>query len=220
MSLKKSKQGLLRFLGEHFLYFALTALCKSLKIKKQNHEVIENLIKKNQNYVLAFWHGTMILPWYLHGSAGFAALTSKSKDGDLLAKILKKWKFKVVRGSSSTGGDVALGIMVDYAKNNYSIAITPDGPRGPKQKFKAGAVITAKKSGIPVVLAGVGFKKKKTLSNWDQFEIPYFFTTAKIIYSKPIYVQENLSYEDTSAVISSCDEELNKLQQLAQDFKN
>jgi lysophospholipid acyltransferase (LPLAT)-like uncharacterized protein len=220
MSLKKSKQGVLRFLGEHFLYFALTALCKSLKIKKQNYEVIENLMEKNQNYVLAFWHGTMILPWYLHGSAGFAALTSKSKDGDLLAKILKKWKFKVVRGSSSTGGDVALGIMIDYAKNNFSIAITPDGPRGPKQKFKAGAVITAKKSGIPVVLAGVGFKKKKTLSNWDQFEIPYFFTTAKIIYSKPIYVQENLSYEDTSAVISGCDEELNKLQQLAQDFKN
>ncbi len=220
MSLKKSKQGVLRFLGEHFLYFALTALCKSLKIKKQNYEVIENLMEKNQNYVLAFWHGTMILPWYLHGSAGFAALTSKSKDGDLLAKILKKWKFKVVRGSSSTGGDVALGIMVDYAKNNFSIAITPDGPRGPKQKFKAGAVITAKKSGIPVVLAGVGFKKKKTLSNWDQFEIPYFFTTAKIIYSKPIYVQENLSYAETSAVISDCDEELNKLQQLAQNFKN
>jgi hypothetical protein len=220
MSLKKSKQGMLRFLGDHFLYYAVTALCKSLKIEKKNFKVIEELKIKKQNFVLAFWHGTMILPWYLHGATDFAALTSKSKDGDLLAKILKRWKYKVVRGSSSTGGDVALGIMVDYAKNKYSIAITPDGPRGPKQKFKAGAVITAKKSGIPVVLAGVGFKKKKTLNNWDRFEIPHFFTKAKIIYSEPIYVQENLSYEETSAVISSCDEELNKLQQLAQDFTN
>ena len=219
MSLKKSKQHILRFLGDHFLYYAITVLCKSLKIEKYNYEVIEKLISKNQNYVLAFWHGTMLLPWYLHGAPNFAALTSKSKDGDLLAKILKKWKYQVVRGSSSTGGDVALGVMVDYARNKYSIAITPDGPRGPRQNFKAGAVVTAKKTKIPVVLAGVGFKRKKILSNWDKFEIPYFFTCAKVVYSDPIYVDSNLTYDETSAIISKCDVELNMLQQQAQDFK-
>ncbi len=218
MSLKKSKQLLLRFLGDHFLYYAITVLCKSLKIEKQNQEVIEKLKLKNQNFVLAFWHETMLLPWYLHGAPDFTALTSKSKDGDLLAKILIKWKYNVVRGSSSIGGDVALENMVDYAKNKHSIAITPDGPRGPKHKFKAGAVITAKKSGISLVLAGVGFKKKKTLSNWDKFEIPYFFTRAKIVYSEPIYVEGNLSYEDTSTVISNCENELNRLQDKAGNF--
>lgn len=218
MSLKKYGQGVLRFLGYHFLYYILNILCKSLMIVKQNYEVIDRLNKDKQNYVLAFWHGTMLLPWYLHGSQNFAALTSKSKDGDLLARILKKWKYKVIRGSSSTGGDVALGIMVDYAKNKYSIAITPDGPRGPRQNFKAGAVITAKKTGIPLVLAGVGFKRKKFLSNWDKFEIPYFLTTAKIIYSDPIHIHSNLTYEETSAVISRCDVELNKLQLEAHNF--
>ena len=189
-----------------------------MKIEKQNYEVIEKLNSKNQNYVLAFWHGTMLLPWYLHGTPNFAALTSKSKDGDILAKILKKWNYSVVRGSSSTGGDVALGIMIDYAKNKYSIAITPDGPRGPKQKFKAGAVITAKKTGIPVVLVGVAFKRKKILSNWDKFEIPYFFTKAKVIYSEPVYVDSKLSYEETSSIILNCEEKLNELQKKAQDF--
>lgn len=218
MSLKKTKQGVLRFLGDHFLYYGITVLCKSLKIIKQNYQVIENLNSKNQNYVLAFWHGTMLLPWYLHGSPNFAALTSKSKDGDLLAKILKRWKYNVVRGSSSTGGDVALGIMVDYARNKYSIAITPDGPRGPRHKFKAGAVVTAKKTKIPVVLAGVAFKRKKILSNWDKFEIPYFFTTANVFYSEPIYVDNDLTYEQTSDIISECEEKLNKLQTQAQEF--
>ena len=121
---------------------------------------------------------------------------------------------------ASQCGDVALGIMVDYAKNKYSIAITPDGPRGPRQKFKAGAVITAKKTNIPLVLAGVAFKRKKLLSNWDKFEIPYFFTHAKVVYSDPIYVDTNLTYDETSAVISKCDEELNKLQLQAQDFNS
>ena len=160
----------------------------------------------------------MLLPWYLHGAPNFAALTSKSKDGDLLAKILKKWKYKVVRGSSSTGGDVALGIMVDYAKNKYSITITPDGPRGPRHKFKAGAAITAKKAKIPLVLAGVGFKRKQILGNWDKFEIPYFFTKARIVYSEPIYVDDNLTYEETSVIISKCEEILDELQQQAQEF--
>jgi lysophospholipid acyltransferase (LPLAT)-like uncharacterized protein len=218
MNLRKSKQGVLRFLGHHFLYYLLSALCRSLKIIKQNYEVIEKLNSQNQNYVLAFWHSTMLLPWYQHRSLEFAALTSKSKDGDLLARVLKKWKYKVVRGSSSDGGDVALGIMIDFAKNKYSIAITPDGPRGPRQKFKAGAVITAKKAGIPLVLAGIAFRKKKILSNWDKFEIPYFFTTAKVIYSDPVYVNRILSYEETAAVISRCEAELNKLQLQAQEF--
>jgi lysophospholipid acyltransferase (LPLAT)-like uncharacterized protein len=218
MSLKKSKQGILRFLSEHFLYSALNLLCRSLRINKQNIDVIETLKKNNQNYILAFWHGTMLLPWYLHGSQNFAALTSKSKDGDLLAKILKKWNYKVIRGSSSTGGDIALGIMVDYAKNKYSIAITPDGPRGPRQNFKAGAVITAKRSGIPLVLAGIGFKRNKALSNWDKFEVPYFFTRTNIIYSEPIHVDAKLTYEETSEIISGCEAKLNSLQQQAQNF--
>jgi hypothetical protein len=218
MSRKEFKKKFLRFLGDHFLYSAVTILCKSLKIKKYNIEVIKNLNSKNQNYVLAFWHGTMLIPWYLHGAPDFVALTSRSKDGDILANILGKWKFKVVRGSSSTGGDEALETMIDYAKNNYSIAITPDGPRGPIHKFKAGAVITAKKTGIPLVLAGVGLKKKKVLNNWDKFEIPYFFTNAKIIYSEPVYVSSNLTYDETSEIISQCEKKINDLQQRAQEF--
>jgi hypothetical protein len=108
--------------------------------------------------------------------------------------------------------------MIDYARNNYSVAITPDGPRGPKNKFKAGAVITAKKSNRPLVLAGVGFKKKKILNNWDKFEIPYFFTQAKIIYSDPIYVNNGITYEETSRLINECEETLNGLQEKAQVF--
>ena len=188
MKLKKARQNSLRFIGQMFLANIVTALCKSLKIIKINDEAIIKLDNENKNYILAFWHGTMLLPWYLHGKPNCAALISKSKDGDLLAKILKHWNYNVVRGSSSTGGDIALGIMIDFAKNDYSVTITPDGPRGPTHKFKAGAVITAKKSKVPLILAGVGFKKKKVLSNWDKFEVPHFFSEAKIIYLSLIHI--------------------------------
>ena len=220
MNLKKTQQDTLRFSSQFFIAGVVTALCKSLKVTVQNSGTIEKLKSEKQNFVLAFWHGTMLLPWYLHGNPSFAALTSKSKDGDLLTRILKKWSYEVVRGSSSVGGDVALGIMIDYAKNKYSIAITPDGPRGPRHKFKAGAVITAKKVNVPIVLSGVGYKKRKVLKNWDKFEVPFFFSSAKIIYSDPIYVSKELDYDETSDVIEKCESELNLLQQKAQVFNN
>ncbi|MFN3693375.1 MAG: lysophospholipid acyltransferase family protein [Ignavibacterium sp.] len=213
--MKKVKQSILRLLGNYFLKSAINFLCKTLKIEKINQQVIDKLNEQNQNYVLAFWHSTMLLPWYVHRNQNFAALTSLSKDGDLLARQLKSWNYKVVRGSSSKGGDVALGIMVDLAKNKYSVAITPDGPRGPVRKFKAGAVITAKRSGIPLVLAGVGFQKKKKLKSWDSFEVPKFFSKAKIVYSEPIIVNSELSYEETSEIIKKCEQILNELQDSA-----
>ncbi|MGB5848376.1 MAG: lysophospholipid acyltransferase family protein [Ignavibacteriaceae bacterium] len=218
MKLKKAKQNSLRFIGQMFLANIVTALCKSLKVLKINDEAINKLDNENRNYILAFWHGTMLLPWYLHAKPNCAALISKSKDGDLLAKILKHWNYNVVRGSSSIGGDIALAILIDFAKNDYSVTITPDGPRGPAHKFKAGAVITAKKSEVPLILAGVGFKKKKVLSNWDKFVVPHFFSKAKIIYSEPIFIDVNCSYEETSDIIINCENKLNELQRDAQDF--
>jgi lysophospholipid acyltransferase (LPLAT)-like uncharacterized protein len=218
MNTKKVKQDTLRFLGTYLIKHSLDALCKSLRVTYKNKKVVDELKKKKQNYVLAFWHSTMIVSWYLHRNEGFAALTSKSKDGDLLAKQLKHWKYKVVRGSSSKGGDVALEIMIDHAKNNYSIALTPDGPRGPVNKFKAGAVITSKKSGVPLVLMGIGLKTKSRLNSWDKFQIPNPLSRVNVMYSDPIYVDKKLSYDETSKVIEDCGKKLNELQAEAEKF--
>ncbi len=218
MKVRKLKQDTLRFIGNYFLLSAVNVLCKTLRITLTNKKVIDDLEKDGNNYVLAFWHGTMLLPWYINRKKNFAALISKSKDGELLAKILKHWKYEVVRGSSSTGGNVALGIMVDYARNKSSIAITPDGPRGPIHKMKAGAIITAKKSGLPLVLVGIGIHRKRILKSWDKFEIPSLFTKANVIFSDPIFIDKNLSYDETSKIIVSCEVKLNELQKKAKIF--
>ncbi|HKI77394.1 MAG TPA: lysophospholipid acyltransferase family protein [Ignavibacteriaceae bacterium] len=212
MKIRKIRQDVLRFIGHFFLFHLVNVLCKTLRITYSNKNVIEALEKDNSKYILAFWHGSMLIPWYLNRKKKMVALTSKSKDGDLLAKILKSWKYRVIRGSSSTGGDVALGIMVDYAKNDHSITITPDGPRGPRHKLKAGAVITAKKSSLPLILVGVGIKKKMILKSWDQFEVPKLFTKANLVFSDPIYIDRELTYEETSKVIDDCEVKLSELQ--------
>lgn len=218
MTLKNAKQATLRFVGNFFLYYAINVLCKTLRISFTNKNNIDNLERDNKSYIAAFWHGTMLLPWYLNRNKNFSALTSMSKDGNLLSKILKQWNYNVIRGSSTIGGDVALGIMIDFAKNNNSIAITPDGPRGPAFKLKAGAVVTAKKSGLPLVLVGVGYKNKKKLKSWDAFQIPAFFTKANVIFSDPVFIDRNLNYGETSKMISDCEKKLQELQTKAEVF--
>ena len=195
--------------------FAINVLLKSVRIKIQNREAVEELIASRKNFVVAFWHGSMMIGWYLHRDVNCAALVSKSKDGDVLANVLEKWNFKVVRGSSHIGGKEALDLMLDLAKQNFSLTITPDGPTGPVHKMKAGAVVTAKKSKIPLLLLGIGIKSKFVLKSWDRFEVPKPFTKITALYSDPMYIDENLSYDDTSRMIEQCEELLNKLQKEA-----
>jgi len=218
MKAKEVKKDFLRTIGNFLIDKAVNLLCKSLKVGIRNKENVDKLRQENKNFIIVFWHGTMLLPWYLHRNEKVAALISKSKDGDLLAKLLRKWNYQVIRGSSSSGGDVALSIMIDYAKNNNSLAITPDGPRGPAKKMKAGAVITAKKSGLPLILMGAAYMKKRELKNWDRFQIPAFLSKANIIYSEPVYVDKNLDYNSTSEMINFCEAKLNELQTEAERF--
>jgi lysophospholipid acyltransferase (LPLAT)-like uncharacterized protein len=109
-------------------------------------------------------------------------------------------------------------MMVDKAKNGYSVAITPDGPRGPMLQMKPGAVVTAKKSGVPLILLGVGIEKKRELKSWDKFQIPKLYSKVKVIYSEPIYIDRNLGYTETSNMIKECESKLNELQLNAGKF--
>jgi len=220
MNLRKFRQDFLRIVGFFVLSHAVDLLCRSLKITTCNKEVIDDLERNNRNYVLAFWHGQMLVGWFLHRDKNFTALISKSKDGELLSRILKHWKYNVIRGSSSRGGDVALGVMVDCAKNGESVVVTPDGPRGPANKMKAGAVITAKKSNVPLILLAAGYQKKRVLKSWDKFEIPKFFSNVKVVYSEPFYINSGLSFEETSALILKSEKVLNQLSQEANNFGN
>lgn len=218
MTLKEIKRNVLRNIGNKFLFFAVDVLCKSLRIKVVNGEAIQKSIDEKKNFVVAFWHGSMLLGWFLHKDKNFAALVSKSKDGDLLSNVLTKWNFEVARGSSHIGGKEALEILLKQANEGYSIAITPDGPTGPIYKMKAGAVITAKKAKIPLFLLGISNSKKRKLKSWDGFEIPKFFSKSVAVYSDPIYIDTNLGYDETSEKIEEYEELLNKLQMKAEEL--
>lgn len=200
------------------LGIVVTLLCRSLRLRRSNHEVFDQYLHLNKRFILAFWHGGMMYPWYAHRGNRYLGLTSQSKDGDLLAKILRNWDYTVTRGSSSKGGKIALGIMTDFAKFEGSVLITPDGPRGPLEEFKPGAIIAAMRSQVPLFLLGVGYKNKKNLKSWDRFQIPKPFTRVNLVYSDPVFIPKDTGNEEVEKIIKRCSEELRKLNKIAEEF--
>lgn len=163
-------------------------LCRSIRIEIRNEKVITELSYKRQPFVVVFWHGTMFLAWWWMRRNNPAALVSQSKDGEILSNILQRWDYHLIRGSSSRGSKEAMDSMVQVVKDGYNLCVTPDGPHGPKHVMKMGAIRVAQKTGSPIILLGIGIRRKKILKSWDNFWVPLPFTKCLIECSDPIYI--------------------------------
>lgn len=217
MGFKKIKQDTLRFLGNNAAGSLINLLIKTLTVERINSASFDEISGK-ENCVVAFWHGKMFLGWYLQKNKNFSSLVSLSKDGEVLANLLAKWGYKVIRGSSHIGGKEALEMMIEQAEAGFSFAITPDGPRGPARKMKAGAAVLSKKCGMKLFLVGIGYKKKVSLKSWDSFEVPLPFTRTVALFSDPIVIDPGLSYDETSKMIEEIENKLNELTILAESI--
>ncbi|MCB0725424.1 MAG: lysophospholipid acyltransferase family protein [Ignavibacteriae bacterium] len=153
-------------------------------------KIFGNVPEKNAIFI--FWHNKMLIGWRLFKGKRYTALVSQSKDGEILSRMLKKWKYNVVRGSSSKGGKEALDEIASD-KLNSSVVITPDGPRGPAGIIKNGALILSNKTGFPIIPVSISYSRSKVLSkSWDKFEIPLPFSTCTVKFGDEFYYSEYL----------------------------
>ena len=126
-------------------------------------------------------------------TAGLAAMVSASKDGAFLASILECFKVQPVRGSSSRRGPQALLELTTWAERGYDLAITPDGPRGPRYVVQEGVMSLAQLTGLPIVPASYHLNWKVRLNSWDRFQIPLPFARCEVFIERPIHVPREAS---------------------------
>ena len=180
------KNNFLNKIGAVILPGLLSVYLKTVRISISND-------LRNEKAVFTFWHNKMLIGWYLFKGKKYSALVSKSKDGDTLTRILKKWKYNVTRGSSSKGGKEAVTKIIEEIKGTTSVVITPDGPRGPIYEVKNGPLVVANKTGYPVIPVKIVMGKKKTLNkSWDDFEIPLPFSKCTVEFGNKMYYPEYL----------------------------
>jgi lysophospholipid acyltransferase (LPLAT)-like uncharacterized protein len=148
--------------------------------------------------VLAFWHGEMLPIWKFFSRRNAVGLTSLSRDGAVLAQLLGDWGYEPVRGSSSKGGREALVRFTRLATSHLAL-ITPDGPRGPRCEFKLGAVLTASRAAVPLVLCRLEASANAVWRferSWDKFCLPKPFARLRLCFSEPILIPAEASHDE------------------------
>jgi lysophospholipid acyltransferase (LPLAT)-like uncharacterized protein len=140
----------------------------------------ELLYGESSPKIFCFWHNRLFPLARLHGSyrgtQAIYGLVSPSKDGAWLSGIYEGLGIPSVRGSSRRGGQLALKDCIGVLRNGGSIALTPDGPRGPRYVAKEGALWLAREARVPLVVVGVYFHQTRRLRSWDGFYLPIPFS--------------------------------------------
>jgi len=176
------------------IIYSITFTCKKKWIGLSN---IEELKKENKNWVYTLWHNCIAVSCWALKNQNLLLLVSNSKDGEMVSRAIKFMGNTTIRGSSSKGGLKALLQLVKKLKEGISIAITPDGPRGPRYKMQSGAINLAKRSGVPLVPFHIQSTRQWVLGSWVKHQIPKPFSTIVINIGKPFYISsKKLSLEE------------------------
>ncbi len=170
----------------------LRAIMATTRYRTIGRETFREFQLAGQPVIYVLWHGRLLPLTYGRRGEGIVALISRNRDGEYIARIVERWGFETVRGSSSRGGMAALRELVRKVREGKSIAITPDGPRGPREQMKPGALILAQLSGAPIIPAAASAERAWWFGRWDRFLIPQPFSRIHLAYGEPLFVPRQL----------------------------
>lgn len=161
--------------------------------------------------IYPFWHRCVLGATWIFRRRNFAVLTSKSRDGEFIARVIHRFGFVPIRGSSSRGGQRGLLEMHSFALNGGGAAFTIDGPRGPRYVAKRGPVLLARTTGVPITAFYVAMEKAWVLKTWDAMIIPKPFSRAHIRVARKIFVPANADDDRLAAAHVEMQEALERV---------
>ena len=186
-----------------------------------NKKYVENLWKKNEAFILCFWHGRLLMmPLSWNKEKKINVLISAHSDGQLLSKTVKYFNIETITGSSSKGGSEAIRNIIKSLKSEISIGMTPDGPRGPRMKVNSAIIKIASLTGHKIVPLSYSVKKKFFLNSWDKFLVALPFGKGCFIWGKPIKIKKNISTNEDLKLSKRLENNLLKLTKKADRYCN
>ena len=156
------------------------------------------------------WHEYIPLLFYLRGNCNTAMLLSQHQDAEWLSQAARHMGFSTVRGSSTRGGVAALKKIFREAKS-MNLAITPDGPKGPRRKLAQGAIYLSSRLNIPLIAIGLGYDRPWRFNTWDKFAVPRPYSRARIIASPMIQIPAQLDRDGIEHHRQQIEQRLNEL---------
>jgi lysophospholipid acyltransferase (LPLAT)-like uncharacterized protein len=149
-------------------YLFIRALHATLRVRHVNKENLDG----TPQHILAFWHEHVLLSLHSRWRIPTTAMISRSTDGEIVARVLHLYGAETARGSSTRGGEVAVREILRDSRAGKSLAVTPDGPKGPPRVVKEGVIYIAKATGLPIVPFAFAAKKKSVSAHGTVWSSP------------------------------------------------
>ena len=185
-------------------YVVMRLIGATIRYEIEGWENYESVIASGRKPIWPFWHDRIFLSTLYFKNRGIVVITSKSRDGEYIARFIQRFGFGAIRGSSSRGGARALVEMRRAMQQGKEIAFTVDGPRGPRYEAKPGPVFLAKLTGNPILPFLMEPASYWTLKSWDRLQIPKPFTRALLVIAEPFEVsaeEEEAAIEKDRAIM-------------------
>lgn len=197
-------------LAYYYLKFVgLTTRWQSVTGVKETYETLD----KYGSMIVIGWHGrTLIMPYFWNKTRPLNALVSPHRDGQIIVHILAKFGIGNINGSSDRNSkEAAIELMRNLQQGN-SIAIIPDGPRGPSMKLTLSPLFYARKSGKPIMGITYSIAGSKIITkSWDNMLVPLPFHKGMYAITEPVFIPENTTDEELEIYRQKIEQTLNEL---------
>ncbi len=193
-----ARHEFLAALGPWLGALGLRLLAQTLRVRREE-ETVASRLAAGLPTIYAVWHGRLLLMAWLYADRRLRVLISRSRDGETVAAIIRRFGFVPVRGSSSRGGALGLRTLARALQSGHSVVVVPDGPRGPREVVKPGIVALARMTGASVVPVALGSSSEWRLRSWDEFRIPRPFSRCVVRFGEPIRVARDADAAEEEA---------------------
>lgn len=199
-------------------YLAIAIICRTLRysLSWEDDSVPPNTLFLKP-VIYSFWHRAVFPATWMWREQKIAVMVSRSFDGEYIARIIEKFRFGAVRGSSSRGGAEALLGMREVLAQGEAVAFTIDGPRGPKYVAKPGPVRLSRATGLPMMAFYVALDDPWILNTWDDFMIPKPFSKALARISRGIQVPADATDSEIAEYHRQLQSALERVTQFAEE---
>ena len=205
----KLRQRVLFWLAGLLGSLVTRALISTLRVRVLGEQFLPPLGGKGIIY--CFWHSNLLSLAYLYRNRNIHVLVSGHRDGEYIVRITKHLGYGAIRGSSTRGGARSVAEALDKLERGVSVGVTPDGPRGPRQQFKPGALFLAKESGAPIIMGACIPERAWRLKSWDGFIVPKPFSRTVLALTDYIRVPREMTDEEMERKRLELEETLNGL---------